>query len=321
MNTTSTDNLQQAIATAVSEVRERHPALTTTDATKAYRSYRKHFAERQDDPPTSTRPEVDDLLLAIWDVIVDRETAGEDTPDGELDDFYVAAFDGLLGKPASVPTAHQPLAVTPEPPEATAAPPPPPASDAPDERSNTMDDEATEPAETIYRLHITLDGSNPPITRTLLVSKFTTQTRLHHILQSTMGWRGTEQFQFYPASDLDLSASADTEVHEMFKKIGGHCGYEFDHWYHDIELESIERPEGRRHYPVCVAGQRACPPEDAGGIGDYNKLVSVLDQPDHADYEEIAGWLTQDFHPAAFNIEQANLRLSQYQTDEFHAVV
>ena len=321
MNTTSTDNLQQAIAKAVTDVRGRHPSLTKSDAKQAYRLYRNHFANREDEPPTSTQAEQDELLLAIWDVIVDRETDGMDKPDGELDDFYVRAFDGLLGKRSGVAPANQPLAVTPDPPQATTAPHPPQPEPDPEEAAAPIEDESSDPAETIYRLLITLDGSNPKITRTLLVSKFTSQPRLHHIIQATMGWRGTEQFQFYPGSELGLSGSADAELHEMFGKLGGHCGYEFDQWYHDIELENIERPEGRRHYPVCVAGQRACPPEDVGGVGDYNKLVTVLDQPDHPDYEEMAGWLTQDFHPAAFNIEQANLRLSQYQTDEFEAVV
>lgn len=322
MNTTSTDNLQQAIAKAVAEARQRHPSLTKSDATQAYRSYRQHFAEREDDPPTDSDPARDELLLAIWDVIVDRETDGADAPDGDLDDFYVQAFDGLLGKRRAVPPANQPLAVTPELPQPTTAPHPPrtDAERAP-ETATPMDDEATGPAESIFRLLITLDGSNPKITRTLLVSKFTSQPRLHHIIQAAMGWRGTEQFQFYPASELGLSGSADTELHEMFSAPGKHCGYEFDHWYHDIELDRVERPEGRRHYPVCVAGQRACPPEDVGGIGDYNKLIRTLDQPDHPDYAEMAGWLTQDFHPAAFNIDQANLRLSQYQEDDFQAVV
>ena len=318
----STDNLQQAIAKAVAEVRALHSELGKSHIDRAYRIYQDHFAKREDEPPVSERPAEDALLLAIWDVIVDRETARADQPGEELEDFYVRAFDGLLRKPSPTPVREQPVAVTPEPPAATPDPPPPvEATPVYGEQHNVIQDEATEPVDTIFRLLVSLDGSDPAITRTLLVSKHTAQPRLHHILQATMGWRGTEQFQFYPPSELDLSSSADTELGEMFSKVGDHCGYEFDHWYHDIELLATERPEGRRHYPVCIAGQRACPPEDAGGVAQYNASVAVLQQPEHPDYEEMAGWLTQDFHPAAFNIEQANLRLGRYQSDEFEAVV
>jgi len=39
--------------------------------------------------------------------------------------------------------------------------------------------------------------------------------------------------------------------------------YDFgDDWEHDILVEKILPIEKRTHYPVCVDGKRACPPED-----------------------------------------------------------
>ncbi|WP_116108350.1 plasmid pRiA4b ORF-3 family protein [Lewinella sp. IMCC34191] len=319
MKKVPTDNLQQAIANAAKEVRQRHPDLTQQDVGDAYARYRTHFREREDDPPVSNREAEDELLLAIWDVIVDRETEGLDEPDGLLEDYYAQTFDALLRAEADTDEV-EPIAVAGTEIVAEADPPPVMAEEE-DTTTNAIEDEETDPVNTIYRLQVVLDGSRPAVKRVLLVDKHVNQSQLHFIIQAAMGWRGTEQFQFYPSREQELPSSGEILLGDLFDKEGDHCGYEFDTWYHDIELLDRERPEGRRHYPVCIAGERACPPEDIGGVAAYNEMVEVLNQPDHPDYTEMAGWLTQDFHPDAFNMDQANLRLSQYRDSEFKAVV
>ena len=43
--------------------------------------------------------------------------------------------------------------------------------------------------------------------------------------------------------------------------------YDFgDNWQHQTIVEKILAPEPRVSYPRCIAGQRACPPEDVGGV-------------------------------------------------------
>jgi len=46
--------------------------------------------------------------------------------------------------------------------------------------------------------------------------------------------------------------------------------YEYDFgdcWEHEIEVEKVMEPEAGVRYPRCLAGERACPPEDCGGPG------------------------------------------------------
>jgi len=46
-------------------------------------------------------------------------------------------------------------------------------------------------------------------------------------------------------------------------------------------------------YPKCIGGERACPPEDCGGIPGYYSLLDVLQDPTHPDYEENITWLKE----------------------------
>ena len=49
--------------------------------------------------------------------------------------------------------------------------------------------------------------------------------------------------------------------------------YDFgDCWEHEIQFEGRLRAEENRRYPVCVEGERACPPEDVGGPQGYREF-------------------------------------------------
>ena len=316
------DTLLHALATATAQCRRQHPELSDADERAAYTTYQRHFAERQDDPPTSEWPAVDDLLLALWDVIVDREERGQDEPEGELEDYYATAFAMLL-EPAEAEEAVEqdgaPIAMG-ESPQPPSNQPAPVVED--DQAENVV--EADDTQGQIFTVRISLDGSTPEIWRRVLIPADVPQTELNYIVQAAMGWRGSEQFQFLPPQERELPTSGEPRLRDLLPEVGDDCGYEFDRgatWYHHLALEEIGQAEGRRHYPVCTAGQRACPPEDVGSLREYEEMVKKMKDPTNDEYREMAGWLTQDFNPAAFNIEQANLRLGRHGQVGFQAVV
>ena len=54
-------------------------------------------------------------------------------------------------------------------------------------------------------------------------------------------------------------------------------------------------------YPRCIAGKRACPPEDCGGVGGYYNLLEIIADPTHDEYEEMMEWLGGGYNPEAFD--------------------
>ncbi|MGH9682581.1 MAG: plasmid pRiA4b ORF-3 family protein, partial [Candidatus Acidiferrales bacterium] len=49
---------------------------------------------------------------------------------------------------------------------------------------------------TVYEIKITLNGSKPPIWRSVLVPAESTLFKLHRIIQETMGWTDSHLHQF-----------------------------------------------------------------------------------------------------------------------------
>ncbi len=95
--------------------------------------------------------------------------------------------------------------------------------------------------------------------------------------------------------------------------------YDFgDNWQHDIIVEKIlDENEADKKIPVCIDGERACPPEDCGGIWGYEELLQTRKDKNHQDYEErIIEWLGEDFDPEEFNVEEVNKLLWGIDIDE-----
>ena len=53
-----------------------------------------------------------------------------------------------------------------------------------------------------------------------------------------------------------------------------------------------------------LGGARACPPEDCGGVGGYENLVTVMQTPTHEEYQSTLQWLGGRFDPEKFDPTQ-----------------
>ena len=77
--------------------------------------------------------------------------------------------------------------------------------------------------------------------------------------------------------------------------------YDFgDDWRHLVALEDV-LPRGAVKYPRCVAGARACPPEDCGGVHGFAEFLEAIADPRHPEHAELLRWVGGRYAPEAFN--------------------
>ena len=95
-------------------------------------------------------------------------------------------------------------------------------------------------------------------------------------------------------TDRDVLPGWEVPISTYFLEPGVRAAYAYDFgdsWHHDVLLEGILLRESSVKYPVCVAGECACPPEDCGGVPGYETLLQVLAGPRTDEYKEMVAWL------------------------------
>jgi hypothetical protein len=137
----------------------------------------------------------------------------------------------------------------------------------------------------IYQLKVVLQGISPMIWRRLLVCGDNTIADLHYIIQIAMGWSDDHLHQFRihgkrygicRIGGISFNDDPNTvRLKDLGLRINERFYYEYDFtddWQHLIRVEATLAPEPHRHYPVCIDGRRACPPEDCGGPWRFMEL-------------------------------------------------
>ena len=154
--------------------------------------------------------------------------------------------------------------------------------------------------------------------------------RLHDVIQVAMGWQDQHLYEFragpwrFQAADqaeppdgfFNVRPPRDSRtvrLWEVAPEPGSVLVYEYDFgdsWMHRVAVEKILPPDPDLGDGVCLAGRRACPPEDCGGIEGYLALLYAHQHALDPDVAELRGLLTPDFDPARFERDGVNRRLA-----------
>jgi len=87
--------------------------------------------------------------------------------------------------------------------------------------------------------------------------------------------------------------------------------YDFgDGWEHRVVVEAIADADPDATYPRCLAGKRACPPEDCGGPSGYAELLRQLGDSNDEEHEAMLEW-AGPIDPDAFSLAEANRELAK----------
>lgn len=149
----------------------------------------------------------------------------------------------------------------------------------------------------VLQFKIILQNITPSIWRRIQVSDQDSFWDLHVAIQDAMGWHDSHLHEFKVINPSTLKeeyigipdeeddhvhavlAGWDLKVKDYMKlKTNQKFAYLYDFgdsWNHLIEFEGEYEKQANK-YPICLAGERACPPEDVGGIPGFENFLSII---------------------------------------------
>ncbi|MDR1041225.1 MAG: plasmid pRiA4b ORF-3 family protein [Deltaproteobacteria bacterium] len=182
----------------------------------------------------------------------------------------------------------------------------------------------------LYSFSIELKGVKPKIWRYFYVPSDISLTRFHAALQCVMGWFGGHLYSFtisgveYYEEFVDpIGPSPDEGKRSGLAKIrldrlglskGSRFTYLYDMgdaWDHVIKVldtDYVPKVPGRNY--GCFKGERACPPEDCGGVYGYQELLEIQEDPNREEYEDMMDWVGGPIDPEEFDVERVHFRLN-----------
>lgn len=178
-------------------------------------------------------------------------------------------------------------------------------------------------ARKVYQFHVSLIGPRPKIWRRIQVPSTYSFWDLHVAVQDAMGWLDYHLHAFDiphpdggPAARIGIPDECGFEEDPPVLPgwqvpISGYFApgnpaaeytYDFgDDWRHAVVLEDIlPRVTGVR-YPLCVAGEMRCPPEDVGGPRGYREFLEAISDRRHPEHESYLEWVGGAYDPRAFD--------------------
>lgn len=196
----------------------------------------------------------------------------------------------------------------------------------------------------MFRFLIVMNDIKPTIWRSIELDEDATFWDLHMAIQDAMSWDNAHLHEFiisdvHMQHDLKIGIPIEDgftdpeeepdpawmcELSSVFIDIGEKATYHYDFgdgWECDVILEGMFLAPKKVKFPRCVAGERAAPPEDCGGVGGYYALLDVLVDPTHDEHRDILRWLKGTRHrkgsyePEIFEPEKVKFRNAQKMLD------
>lgn len=178
-----------------------------------------------------------------------------------------------------------------------------------------------------YQFKITLLESEPKIWRRIQIEDCTLD-ELHEHIQTAMGWTNSHLHYFEIGGkrygdpellqdvDFEITDSTRTRLSKILpadgKRIRFVYEYDFgDGWQHEVLFEGCPQAEKGSKFPICLEGERACPPEDCGGVTGYDHFLEVIADPQHEDHDDMVEWIGGKFDPETFDPAKATKSMKQ----------
>lgn len=170
----------------------------------------------------------------------------------------------------------------------------------------------------VFQFKITLQGITPSVWRRIQIVENCTFWDLHVAIQNAMGWQDSHLHEFH-VIDLKTDEPLLLGIPDEWGEIERLAGWDYpvktylnihtdwlymydfgDEWEHRIQFEGLFDKKPKQTYPLCMAGQQACPPEDVGGIHGYQIFLQAIEDPSHEEHESYLAWVGGHYDPHHF---------------------
>ena len=178
---------------------------------------------------------------------------------------------------------------------------------------------------TAVQIRVTLAEIEPPVWRRLIVPSAWRLDQLHLAIQAAFNWWNYHLHEFcigglrYGDPELledgsledDPRVFAENEVRlrDFSPQHSSTFTYLFvfgDCWLHTVELEKLVACDGDLELPTCVAGARARPPEDVGGVSGYENFLAIMADPADPEHTDTRLWCGGHFDPDWFDLSMTD---------------
>ncbi len=178
------------------------------------------------------------------------------------------------------------------------------------------------PKKTVERalfLRLEVTGGVPKIWRRLAVKETMWLSELHDAIQVMFDWYDYQVHSFaigeqrfgnpIKRDDVTIEDDRDVLLADLELKAKDRFSYAYhfgEGWQIELRVEKISPVEKALHYPSCLEGERAGPPEDCGGLDAYHDMLVCIKEPHTELGREWLEWLGPNYDSERCDLEKIN---------------
>jgi Plasmid pRiA4b ORF-3-like protein len=173
------------------------------------------------------------------------------------------------------------------------------------------------------QIQVSLDEIEPQVWRRLVVPLNWNLEQLHLSIQAAFNWWNYHMHEFrigglrYGNVELLAEGEAENDPQTFDQRFrlrdlegpGTVFGYVYDfgdNWRHTVEIEECLALDLAPTQATCIAGARARPPEDVGGVSGYERFLAVIADPGDPEHADTKRWCGGHFDPEWFDLARVD---------------
>ncbi|WP_062521772.1 plasmid pRiA4b ORF-3 family protein [Demequina silvatica] len=178
----------------------------------------------------------------------------------------------------------------------------------------------------ILTLTVDIDAAHPRIWRQVEILSDTPLAVLHEVLMDLFSWAGGHLWRFalgggvwdhhsqlflcpfdIADGDTEGTPAGDTRLDEVLRQPGEVLRYIYDYgdsWEMTIRVDAMRLAADGDPVATCIAGERAAPPEDCGGVPALDHIAELVENPEAFDVDEVNSMI--DAQPAQMKMAGVN---------------